>query len=117
MKIEYFVYGNFRSIVELIVCNELQYDELTKRKFIFNHSSEFVDYLKKENGKNKWFQKRKGLWNQRDDPPFVDVLTVGSIGYAFNLLSLDEIFNADKLVVLNVSHYFPLFHSIIYILL
>lgn len=65
---------------------------------IFNKSSDVVNYLKMLNTESKWFQERKAVWNQRDDPPFADVLTVASIGFSFNMLDMEEILNVDKLV-------------------
>lgn len=88
----------FRKIIEMIMCNALLYDELNRRKFHFNDSSDFVDYLKELNAMNRWFRKRKALWNQRENPLFAETLTVGSVGFAFNLLKMEEILNVDKLV-------------------
>lgn len=82
----------------MIMCNALLYDELNRRKFHFNDSSDFVDYLKELNAMNRWFRKRKALWNQRENPLFAETLTVGSVGFAFNLLKMEEILNVDKLV-------------------
>lgn len=77
------------------MCQDLSHFELNRRKFNFNDTSDFVDYLKELNAMNSWFRRRKASWNQREKPNFAETLTAGGIGFTFNLLKREEILHAD----------------------